>query len=168
MQMRDEVKRIQRELGITIVFVTHQEEAMELSHRIVVMNKGYCEQIGTPAEIYNRPATRFIANFIGEMNFILQADGSEIAVRPENIELASAASGEALLLGGEGRDNARLLDEPARIESITILGHYSQIYLDYRGQRLKAYATRDVATPFQEGDLVRVALHGIRHYEAAA
>ena len=70
-QMREELKRIQEELNITVVFVTHdQEEAMALSHRIVVMNKGVIEQIGTPEEIYDNPASRYVASFIGEMNFI--------------------------------------------------------------------------------------------------
>ena len=74
-QMREELKKIQSDLGITVVFVTHdQEEAMSLSHRIVVMNKGKFEQIGTPTEIYDKPATRHVASFIGEMNFIDKGD----------------------------------------------------------------------------------------------
>lgn len=69
-QMREELKKIQSELGITVVFVTHdQEEAMGISHRIVVMNKGVFEQIGTPTEIYDASASRYVASFIGDMNF---------------------------------------------------------------------------------------------------
>ena len=67
--MQFELKRIQRELGITIVYVTHdQEEALTMSDRIAVMNAGYVEQIGTPTEIYDRPATVFVAGFIGQAN----------------------------------------------------------------------------------------------------
>ncbi len=68
-QMQLEVKRLQRQLGITALFVTHdQEEALVLSDRIAVMSKGRIEQVGTPFEIYARPANRFVADFIGELN----------------------------------------------------------------------------------------------------
>lgn len=69
--LREEIRQIQRQLGITTVFVTHdQEEALSISDRIVVMNGGKADQIGTPAEIYNRPTTRFVANFVGTLNVI--------------------------------------------------------------------------------------------------
>ncbi|MGI6057235.1 MAG: ABC transporter ATP-binding protein [Bilifractor sp.] len=68
-QMQVELKRLQRKFGITFIFVTHdQEEAMTMSDRIAVMNAGYLEQIGTPEEIYEKPETRFVADFIGETN----------------------------------------------------------------------------------------------------
>ena len=68
-QMQLELKRIQREVGTTFIYVTHdQGEAMTMSDRIAVMNKGRIEQIGTPQEIYDRPATRFVAGFIGNAN----------------------------------------------------------------------------------------------------
>src|SRR5690242_6100747 len=67
--MQLELKGLQQQLGITTVFVTHdQEEAMTISDRIAVMNAGRIEQIGNPADIYNRPRTRFVADFIGEIN----------------------------------------------------------------------------------------------------
>ena len=67
--LRAEIREIQRELGITTVFVTHdQEEALSMSDRIVVMNGGIAEQIGAPFEVYNRPRTRFVANFVGTLN----------------------------------------------------------------------------------------------------
>ncbi|KLU40908.1 MAG: ABC transporter [Peptococcaceae bacterium 1109] len=70
-QMRLEIRRIQQHLGITAVYVTHdQGEAMAISDRIVVMNKGRIEQMGTPWEIYNRPRTSFVADFIGQVNFV--------------------------------------------------------------------------------------------------
>ncbi|CAD7023821.1 ABC transporter ATP-binding protein [Pseudorhizobium endolithicum] len=69
--LREEIRQIQRQLGITTVFVTHdQEEALSISDRIVVMNAGRADQIGTPSEIYNRPATRFVASFVGTLNMI--------------------------------------------------------------------------------------------------
>lgn len=69
--LRSEIRAIQRELGITTLFVTHdQEEALGMSDRVVVMNGGRAEQIGTPAEVYDRPASRFVAGFIGTLNLI--------------------------------------------------------------------------------------------------
>lgn len=67
--LREEIRAIQRELGITTVFVTHdQEEALSISDRIVVMNAGNIDQLGAPHEIYNNPATRFVATFVGQLN----------------------------------------------------------------------------------------------------
>lgn len=67
--LRDDIRRIQRELGITTIFVTHdQEEALSISDRVVVMHRGRADQIAAPAEIYNRPATRFVADFVGTLN----------------------------------------------------------------------------------------------------
>jgi iron(III) transport system ATP-binding protein len=69
--MRTEIRRIQRSLGITSVYVTHDQiEAMTLSDRVVVMNQGYIEQVGTPLEVYRYPNSRFVADFIGRANFI--------------------------------------------------------------------------------------------------
>ena len=70
-QMRHEIRQLQKEVGITSLFVTHdQEEAMTIADRIAVMNKGRIDQIGTPAEIYDHPRTRFVADFIGTSNLI--------------------------------------------------------------------------------------------------
>jgi putative spermidine/putrescine transport system ATP-binding protein len=69
--LREDIRALQRELGITSIFVTHdQEEALSISDRIVVMNEGRVEQIGTPSEIYNSPRTRFVASFVGTLNVL--------------------------------------------------------------------------------------------------
>ncbi len=82
-RMRFELKRLQRELGITTVYVTHdQSEALALSHGIAVMNAGRIEQIGTPREVYERPATPFVAEFVGNTNFV-----------PGTVQAADAAPG---------------------------------------------------------------------------
>src|SRR5580698_7216221 len=79
-QVRAELKDLQRRVGITFLFVTHdQEEALSLSDRLGVMNQGKVEQIGTPEDIYLRPATRFVAEFLGTMNWI-----NGVGVRPES------------------------------------------------------------------------------------
>jgi putative spermidine/putrescine transport system ATP-binding protein len=83
--LREEIRDIQRKLGITTVFVTHdQEEAMSISDRMVVMNAGRADQIGTPAEIYNRPRTRFVAGFVGTLN-ILKAKVTDAAHRKVSV-----------------------------------------------------------------------------------
>ena len=95
--MQVELKEIQRELGITFIFVTHdQEEALTLSDRIAVFNNGRIEQLGTPAELYERPASRFVADFVGTSNLfdeersrsILGRDGHH-SVRPEKMTVTS-------------------------------------------------------------------------------
>ena len=69
--LREEIRAIQKELGITTIFVTHdQEEALSISDRIVVMYNGRAEQVGTPFEIYNQPSTRFVASFVGTLNIM--------------------------------------------------------------------------------------------------
>ncbi|RUW36798.1 MULTISPECIES: ABC transporter ATP-binding protein [unclassified Mesorhizobium] len=69
--LREEIRLIQHELGITTIFVTHdQEEALSMSDRVVVMHQGIADQVGTPFEVYNRPATRFVAQFVGTLNLI--------------------------------------------------------------------------------------------------
>jgi ABC-type Fe3+/spermidine/putrescine transport system ATPase subunit len=91
-QMQFELKELQKRLGVTLVFVTHdQEEALAMSDRIAVMNHGKVEQVGAPTEIYERPRTRFVADFIGEIN-ILEEEGRARALRPEKIRLVSDAA----------------------------------------------------------------------------
>ena len=83
-QLRNELKRMQKDFGITTIYVTHdQEEALTLSDRIAVFNKGYIEQIGTPNEIYNHSATEFVANFIGDINRLQEEIVSALGLAPE-------------------------------------------------------------------------------------
>jgi len=81
-KLRHEIKALQRKLGVTTIMVTHdQEEALTMADRIVVMNQGIIEQVGTPQEIYHAPATRFVADFIGTMNFLAARQISETTVQ---------------------------------------------------------------------------------------
>jgi putative spermidine/putrescine transport system ATP-binding protein len=149
--LRSEIRDIQRQLGITTVFVTHdQEEAMSISDRIVVMNAGRADQIGTPAEVYNRPATRFVAGFVGTLNILrakvtdsgqgkvslggtalhLQAplrsatpDGTALlALRPEAMSLAR----------GDGHDG----NVEGTVTRVSFMGSVLRIHMDVAGEPL--------------------------------
>jgi putative spermidine/putrescine transport system ATP-binding protein len=86
-EMQVELKRIQLEVGITFLYVTHdQEEALTMSDRLAVFNRGRIEQVGEPAEVYERPASVFIAGFVGVSN-VLERDGRRFTVRPEKVRL---------------------------------------------------------------------------------
>ena len=99
-EMRTEIRRIQKELNITSVYVTHDQiEAMTLSDRIVVMNEGVIEQIGSPVEIYRFPNSRFVANFIGRANFI---DG--VVLAQNNSKLTVRSLGESITLSNIKRE----------------------------------------------------------------
>jgi putative spermidine/putrescine transport system ATP-binding protein len=111
-QMQVELKAIQREVGITFLFVTHdQEEALTMSDRIAVFNKGGIEQVGTPSEVYERPASEFVAGFVGTSNLITGAAARELlgdegtfSVRPEKIRVhhdTEPADGAHVVAAGE-------------------------------------------------------------------
>ena len=88
-KLRAEIRAIQKQLGVTTIMVTHdQEEALTMADRIVVMNNAVVEQTGSPKEIYNRPATHFVAGFIGAMNFMDNHEGT-MAIRPEMIKIVT-------------------------------------------------------------------------------
>src|SRR5437899_11418100 len=89
-EMQIELKQIQKEVGITFVYVTHdQEEALTMSDRMAVMSNGQIEQIGPPVEVYEQPATEFVAGFIGISNVLLR-DGVRFVIRPEKIRMLAA------------------------------------------------------------------------------
>jgi iron(III) transport system ATP-binding protein len=89
LRLRDEIKQLQRRLGVTTIMVTHdQEEALAMADRIVVMNQGVIEQVGTPADIYRKPATAFVADFVGTMTFLDAEVSGPDRLRFGSIELA--------------------------------------------------------------------------------
>jgi sn-glycerol 3-phosphate transport system ATP-binding protein len=127
-QTRLEIQKLHRELGITALFVTHdQVEAMTLAQRMIVMNAGVMEQFGTPEEVYHRPASTFVASFIGSppMNLLKGAPGGRpgtiLGIRPEHLDIG--ASGWPVrvetteLLGAERLIYARLGDEQLIVRS---------------------------------------------------
>ncbi len=116
-EVQEQLKDIHRRVGTTFIYVTHdQEEALSMSDRIVIMRDGAIEQVGTPVELYERPATKFAASFLGKSNFITQGDKT-YALRPEKIDLR---------LGQGGRD-ARV---SGTIRSITYFGSMQRIIVD--------------------------------------
>ncbi len=91
-QMQVELKAIQGEVGITFVYVTHdQDEALTMSDRIAVFNEGRIEQVSPPVELYEHPATEFVAGFVGVSN-LLERDGSRFTIRPEKIQLVDPSA----------------------------------------------------------------------------
>ena len=142
-EMRVEIAGLQRRLGITTVFVTHdQGEALVMSDRIAVMNAGRIEQLGSPADVYERPATRFVAQFIGRMNF-LRGDGKTVAIRPERAQLGREKPGSGFA-------------RPATVRHVLYLGATLEYHLELEnGERGLVEAPNHGGAPkFQAGERV--------------
>lgn len=102
LRMRAELKRLQQKLGVTTVFVTHdQEECFAVADEVIVLNKGRIVQQGSPQEVFNRPRTRFVAEFVGFENLFRTARGEEVAVRAEEVRLDGPTEGEGLQVDGQ-------------------------------------------------------------------
>ena len=150
-EMQIELKQIQKEVGITFIYVTHdQEEALTMSDRIAVMSNGLIEQIGSPVDVYERPATEFVAGFIGISN-VLARDGVKFVVRPEKIRILAA--------GEQPAPGMRV--EPGTVEEVVYVGMSTRylVRLD-RGEHLVAVRQNmDAAGDAQEfqGRPVRLA-----------
>ena len=141
-QMQGELKALQRKLGITFVFVTHdQGEALSMSDRIAVFNDGRVQQVGTPEEVYDRPRTPFVADFVGASNVLpaemvarLTGRAAPASLRPESVRL------------GEG-------EMRGRIASRAFLGSATRVEIDTEGTRLTALVPKDTPLP-ETGDEV--------------
>ena len=139
--MQEELKSLQRALGITFVFVTHdQGEALSMADRVAVFNDGRIMQVGTPEEIYQKPQTRFVADFVGSSNvlppdFVQRYSGQRRwgSLRPEQIRVARATSGDGV---------------PARVVAKNYLGAATRLALDASGLRL--HATLPAGAPVPE------------------
>jgi len=173
-EMRIELKEIQRQLNITSVYVTHdQEEALAISDRILVMNVGFIEQVGTPSDIYDRPRTAFVADFVGAANIIpgclrqdLAVDGV-VAVETNSRNLIYCAKPPNL---PDGNINVSirtvyldLLREkplqdqnvwPVRVARKVFLGDFIQYILDWQGGQL--VARKPPIETFNEGETLYV------------
>jgi spermidine/putrescine transport system ATP-binding protein len=114
-----ELKRVQSEVGITFVYVTHdQEEALTMSDRIAVMNRGKVEQLGSPEELYERPVTRFVADFIGTTNLL--SGSVEAADSAAGTAFVRLDGGDACIIAGNGLEIGRTVELSVRPEAIFI------------------------------------------------
>ncbi len=177
-EMRFEIKEVVTRLGITAMYVTHdQGEALALSDRVAIMNKGRLEQLGTPEEIYEMPRSRFVAEFIGLSNFlegIVQSVGdSQMIVAASGMQVATAvlpdaSSGQKALLFIRPNEITLLSPDasaasslPARVEKVTYLGDT----MDYRirvGDGAEVRVQTESAKRFRPGENVRVVLPKVR------
>ena len=168
--LREEIRALQKELGITTIFVTHdQEEALSMSDRIVVLNEGRAEQIGTPFEVYNWPRTRFVASFVGTLNLLtaevtdpaaglMMLDGHAVATaqpiagRAAGDKVTVALRPEAVDLGGAEGDRIRL---PGTVDDVAFLGAVVRIRVRLAVQTvsLDAFNQPNVTLP-KKGDAV--------------
>ena len=150
-EMQLELLRVQREVGITFIYVTHdQEEALTMSDRVAVLNQGRLEQVGDPIEVYERPATPFVAGFIGISNLI-ERDGALITVRPEKITLL--ADGQQAAAGSHV--------EPGVIREVSYAGVLTRyvVALDSGGELVVARqnTSAPASTHDGRGHQVRIA-----------
>jgi putative spermidine/putrescine transport system ATP-binding protein len=145
-EMQVFLKSLQRELGMTFLYVTHdQEEALTMSDHLAVFNEGRIEQAGTPAEVYERPATEFVAGFVGTSNIVERA-GRRISIRPERITL-----------NGHG--------EPAVVEDVVFVGAFRRIHVHTDGgDRLTVVRPND-GPAVRPGTRVRVGWRDEDAYE---
>jgi ABC-type Fe3+/spermidine/putrescine transport system ATPase subunit len=170
-----EIKQLQHRLGVTVIYVTHdQEEALVLSDRIAIMNRGRLEQVGTPADLYERPVNQFVADFIGESNFlpgtvaahaegvwtVRLAEGAQVqvrgnggwppgsrvllALRPEDLAVAQAPVAGANCLAGE-------------IEEVLFVGESTKYAVRVSPALFLSARVQRGAAQFRQGD--RVVLH---------
>ena len=168
-QLRNELKQMQKDFGITTIYVTHdQEEALTLSDRIAVFNKGYIEQIGTPNEVYSFSKTEFVCNFIGDINRL--GDGvmdamvkAGAAVDPKKHNYIRL---ERLYVNSEARPGQVALD--GVIESREYYGLYIKYYIRTAGQILKFIERNDGVRLYEAGQPVSVVIDpkNIMAYEA--
>ena len=161
-QTRLEIQKLHAELGVTSLFVTHdQVEAMTLAQRMIVMNAGRMEQIGTPEEVYHRPATTFVAGFIGSppMNLIKgRADGSRFVVDGQTLPLPSAAPRSGELILGLRPEHASLrpagnLGWQLKVEMLEMLGAERLVYCS-AGSVLFTVRIDATLAPPKIGDIV--------------
>ena len=169
-QLRNELKKMQKDFGITTIYVTHdQEEALTLSDRIAVFNKGVIEQIGTPNEVYNHSATEFVCNFIGDINRLetplvqhLNDRGAGLdAARHNYIRL------ERLHVNVQPRDGELALD--GVVESREYYGLYIKYYINVEGQTLKVIEKNDGVNIYEPDQKVSVVINPshVMAYEAS-
>ena len=146
--VRGELKEIQKRLGVTTVYVTHdQEEALSLSDKIAVIDKGKIMQYGSPKELYFKPQNRFVADFVGKANFI-EENGRTFVVRPEWFTLAS---------GNDERKGGKTIQ--GRVLSSEFLGQRTRFVLESGSQKLTVDLDSIEAAEIQSGSIIKVCFY---------
>lgn len=136
--MRKEIKRIQKQFGVTMIIVTHdQEDAFKIADRVIVINEGHIEQIGTPEELYKEPKNNFISSFIGENNII----DENLVIRPEEISIKLDSSGEG------------------KVVDVTYLGATVEYLVETPDGNTLKVLTMSTAERFNIGDKVLVQIN---------
>ena len=154
-QLRNELKKMQREFGITTIYVTHdQEEALTLSDRIAVFNKGYIEQIGTPNEVYNHSKTEFVANFIGDINPLGDEVVNGLGLDRANHHFIRLERVRVNRQKDEGE-----FQTAGVIESREYYGLYIKYYIQAAGQTIKVIEKNDGINIYEAGETVTVGIH---------
>jgi iron(III) transport system ATP-binding protein len=173
--MRSELKRLQQATGITSIFVTHdQAESMALADRIIVMNGGHIEQVGSPADIYERPKSRFVSEFVGTINvlrgLVTSVTNGRVVMRLGERSITGVAQPEVTFNHGEAAmatvrpEKLSLLPRPAsdsvnswegRVASAAYYGDHREYEIDLDDQRLKVTTSASLAV--DEGERVYVA-----------
>ena len=168
-QLRNELKKMQKDFGITTIYVTHdQEEALTLSDRIAVFNKGVIEQIGTPNEVYNHSATEFVCNFIGDINRLETPLVQHLNDRGAGLDTAkhNYIRLERLHVNVEPRNGELALS--GVVESREYYGLYIKYYITVEGQTLKVIEKNDGVNIYEPAQQVSVVINPahVMAYEA--
>ena len=168
-QLRNELKKMQKDFGITTIYVTHdQEEALTLSDRIAVFNKGFIEQIGTPNEVYNHSATEFVCNFIGDINRLETPLVQHLNDRGAGLDAAmhNYIRLERLHVNVQPRDGELALS--GVVESREYYGLYIKYYITVEGQTLKVIEKNDGVNIYEPAQQVSVVINPahVMAYEA--
>jgi len=159
-QLRNELKKMQKDFGITTIYVTHdQEEALTLSDRIAVFNKGIIEQIGTPNEIYNHSRTEFACNFIGDINRLSEEVVKKMAMNGAQVDpyQHNYIRLERIHVNTQPSEGDLILD--ARVESREYYGLYIKYYLDLGCQTVKVIERNDGVNIYEPGQMVKVVMN---------
>jgi multiple sugar transport system ATP-binding protein len=173
-QMRGELKRLQHQLGTTTIYVTHdQAEAMTLASRVAVMKRGRLQQFDTPLNIYNRPANRFVAEFVGSpsMNFIDGRIENGVFVS-ESIQLPSSKPNTDLITIGIRPEHIRVLTEPengaipATVYVTELMGNETFVFLSVGNNRLIARAPADFRAEVESQVWLRVVAEKAHFFDS--
>ena len=159
-QLRNELKKMQKDFGITTIYVTHdQEEALTLSDRIAVFNKGYIEQIGTPNEIYNESKTEFVCNFIGDINLLSKEVVSKLNENGGNLDINNNnyIRLERTHVDVEPKKGDVVFD--GTVISTEYYGLYIKYYVDLGSMTLKVIEKNDGVRIYDDGQKVKVVIN---------